>query len=217
MNKTVVALIIVIAVGLLAFSSLKNNGSGSDKKVKSGDTQKTTESKDVNTNQKATNKNEGEKMTYKFPGVLADEKIKNKKATIKTAKGDIVIELDAAQSPKTVSNFVYLSEAKYYNGLTFHRVEPGFVIQGGDPNGNGTGGPGYQFEDETVTGEYKAGTVAMANAGKNTNGSQFFICLDDLPTLPKSYTIFGQVVSDMDVVKSITIGDKMESVTIENK
>ena len=155
--------------------------------------------------------------TYKFPGILPDAQIKGKKAIVKTSKGTIEFTLDATQSPKTVSNFVYLAESKFYDGLKFHRVEPGFVIQGGDPNGNGTGGPGYKFEDEKVTSDYKAGTVAMANSGANTNGSQFFICLEDQPNLPKLYTIFGQVTVGMDVVKNIAVGDKIESITIENQ
>jgi len=155
--------------------------------------------------------------TYKNPGTLPDSEIKNKKAVIKTAKGDIEFELYADQAPKAVSNFVYLSKEKFYDGLTFHRVETGFVIQGGDPQGTGTGGPGYKFEDETVVGDYKEGSVAMANAGPNTNGSQFFICLADQPTLPKNYSLFGQVTKGMDVVKNIVVGDKMESVTIADK
>lgn len=154
--------------------------------------------------------------SLKFPGVLPDDKIKNKKAIVKTSKGTIEFELSSDKAPKTVSNFVYLAESKFYDGLTFHRVVPGFVIQGGDPNGTGAGGPGYQFEDEKVIGDYKAGSVAMANSGPNTNGSQFFICMEDQPTLPKQYNLFGQVVSGMDVVQKIQIGDKIESVTIEN-
>lgn len=111
----------------------------------------------------------------------------------------------------------------YYNGLTFHRVEPGFVIQGGDPNGNGTGGYsifGDTFEDELnpETDSYKAGyqegVVAMANRGPNTNGSQFFIMLADNTTLPKNYTIFGKVTKGIDVVKKITVGDKMTSLEV---
>jgi len=153
----------------------------------------------------------------KFPGVLPDEKIKNKKAIIKTAKGNIEFELYADKAPKTVSNFVYLAEKGFYNGLTFHRVEPAFVIQGGDPKGDGTGGPGYQFEDEKVFGDYKKGTVAMANSGPDTNGSQFFICLDDLPSLPKQYNLFGQVTKGLDVIAKIQVGDKIESITITEK
>ena len=135
---------------------------------------------------------------------------------IKTNQGTIEFTLYADKAPKSVSNFVYLAEAGFYNGLTWHRVVPGFVIQGGDPKGDGSGGPGYQFPDETVQGDYKAGTVAMANSGPNTNGSQFFICLDDQPSLPKQYNLFGQVTSGIDVVKKITAGDKIESIKIEN-
>lgn len=152
-----------------------------------------------------------------FPGVLPNDQIANKKAVIKTDKGTIEFELYASKAPKTVSNFVYLAEKGFYDGLIFHRVEPNFVIQGGDPSGNGTGGPGYQFPDEPVVGDYKAGTVAMANSGPNTNGSQFFICLADQPTLPKSYNLFGQVTAGMDVVAKIAVGDKMNSLTIADK
>jgi len=154
---------------------------------------------------------------YSFPGTLDSSKIDNKKAVITTNKGVIEFELLADAAPKAVSNFVYLTENNFYNGLTFHRVVPGFVIQGGDPNGTGTGGPGYKFEDEKVIGEYKAGSVAMANSGPDTNGSQFFICLEDLPTLPKSYSLFGQVTSGMDVVSKIAVGDKMTEVKITDK
>lgn len=152
-----------------------------------------------------------------FPGILSSEKITNKKAVITTSKGTIEIKLLSNQAPNTVSNFVYLTQKAFYNGLTFHRVEPGFVIQGGDPNGNGTGGPGYKFEDEKVIGEYKKGSVAMANSGSNTNGSQFFICLDNQPNLPKLYNLFGEVTKGMDVVEKIEKGDKMDKITIENE
>ncbi len=152
--------------------------------------------------------------TLAFPGVLPDEKIANKQVRIKTSKGDIVFEVLPKEGPKAASNFVYLTEKGFYNGLTFHRVEPGFVIQGGDPLGNGTGGPGYKFEDDKVSLPYDEGIVAMANAGPNTNGSQFFIMLADNP-LPPKYSIFGRVLSGMDVVKQIKIGDVMTSVTVE--
>jgi len=160
---------------------------------------------------------ENQMSNLSFPGILADEKIKNKKAIIKTSKGTIEFELLTDKAPKTVSNFVYLTENKFYNNLNFHRVVPGFVIQGGDPKGNGTGGPGYQFEDEPVQGDYKKGTVAMANSGPNTNGSQFFICLEDQTDLPKNYSLFGQVISGIDVVEKIQVGDKIEEIRIENK
>ena len=160
----------------------------------------------------------GEKMTdLKFPGVLTDSKIKNKVVVIETDKGTIKFDLYTDKAPRTVSNFIYLTELGFYNGLTFHRVEPGFVVQGGDPNGDGTGGPGYQFEDEEVQGDYLKGTVAMANSGPNTNGSQFFICLEDKPGLPKQYNLFGQVTEGIDAVLKITVGDKINKITIENK
>ena len=144
-------------------------------------------------------------------------------ATIHTAKGDIVMQLYPEDAPKTVVNFATLAKAGYYNGLTFHRVEPGFVIQGGDPNGNGTGGVsiyGPTFGDElnATTSSYKAGylegVVAMANRGPNTNGSQFFIMLADNTSLPHNYTIFGKVTQGMDVVKQIQVGDKMTSIDV---
>ena len=136
-------------------------------------------------------------------------------ATIATDRGDIVVALDPAKAPKTVNNFVFLARDGFYDGLTFHRVVDRFVIQGGDPEGSGRGGPGYQFEDEPVQGEYIAGAVAMANAGPNTNGSQFFICTeDDRHKLTKSYNLFGQVVKGMDVVTQIRQGDVMRSVSI---
>jgi peptidylprolyl isomerase/peptidyl-prolyl cis-trans isomerase B (cyclophilin B) len=153
---------------------------------------------------------------YTFPGKLSDDRIMNKQARVVTNKGTIVFTLDAKQSPLAVSSFVYLAEQGYFDGLTWHRVVDDFVIQGGDPTGTGTGGPGYQFPDEPVTGEYVEGTVAMANAGPNTNGSQFFICnADDTDKLAKSYSIFGNVTSGLDIVKQITQGDTMTKVTIE--
>lgn len=149
-----------------------------------------------------------------FPGVLPPAERVGKKIRIKTAKGDIVFEMFGEEAPLTVSNFVWLTKHNFYDGLNFHRREEGFVIQGGDPNGNGTGGPGWKFRDEPVTRDYNRGIVAMANSGPNTNGSQFFIMLADTP-LPKSYTIFGKVVSGLDVVDAIKVGDVMTKVTIE--
>jgi cyclophilin family peptidyl-prolyl cis-trans isomerase len=124
-------------------------------------------------------------------------------AVIETTLGSIEFELLDDVAPKTVENFVTLANKGFYSGVIFHRVVPGFVIQGGDPTGTGTGGPGYKFEDEPVTMGYARGTVAMANAGPNTNGSQFFVCLADLPQLPPNYTIFGQVVAGLSVVDAI--------------
>jgi cyclophilin family peptidyl-prolyl cis-trans isomerase len=137
------------------------------------------------------------------------------KATIDTDKGAIEIELSATGAPKAVANFIELANKGFYDGVVFHRLVPGFVIQAGDGEYGhidkldrgrlGTGGPGYKFADEPFEGDYLRGSVAMANAGSNTNGSQFFICLEDLSggKLPKKYTLFGQVTEGMDVVDVI--------------
>jgi len=163
------------------------------------------------------------------------------KATIETAKGQIVVELDEVGTPKAAGNFIKLARQGFYDGVIFHRVIPGFVVQGGDGEFGrldekgkvrnarrvGQGGPGYKFEDEPFTGEYDRGALAMANAGPNTNGSQFFICHQDLRgKLPKNYTRFGQVLTGMDVVDAIAAAPRnssdypdspvaMTSVTIE--
>jgi len=135
--------------------------------------------------------------------------------TIATDKGDIVMALDASLAPTTVNNFVVNARNGFYDGLTFHRVVPGFVIQGGDPEGTGRGGPGYKFADEPVRGEYTLGAVAMANAGPDTNGSQFFICIEDCrDKLQPLYNLFGHVTSGIEVAQSIAVGDKMTSVTV---
>jgi cyclophilin family peptidyl-prolyl cis-trans isomerase len=138
--------------------------------------------------------------------------------TIATDKGDIVMELDPELAPTTVNNFVALARRGYYDNVTFHRVVPDFVIQGGDPEGTGRGGPGYTFADEPVKGEYTHGAVAMANAGPNTNGSQFFICIDDCTRkLDKAYNLFGYVTSGLEVTDRIRQGDVMRSVTVVEK
>jgi cyclophilin family peptidyl-prolyl cis-trans isomerase len=155
-----------------------------------------------------------QRKQYSAPEQVIDPAAKYE-ATIATDKGDIVISLDPGRAPRTVNNFVFLAGEGFYDGLTFHRVVDDFVIQGGCPEGTGRGGPGYRFDDEPVQGEYIAGALAMANAGPNTNGSQFFICtVDDRHKLTKSYNLFGQVVKGMDVVTSIRQGDAMRSVTV---
>lgn len=138
--------------------------------------------------------------------------------TMVTNKGTITLCLDPGLAPNTVNNFVFLARNQFYNGLKFHRVVADFVIQGGDPTGTGSGGPGYKFNDEPVKGEYTAGAVAMANSGANTNGSQFFICtVDDTKKLAKSYNLFGYVATGMDVVLKIAQGDTMTSVTVQEQ
>ena len=133
-------------------------------------------------------------------------------AHIRTNKGDITLELFASEAPKTVNNFVFLAREGFYNGVSFHRVMKDFMIQTGDPRGNGSGGPGYRFADEPVSRSYSKGIVAMANAGPNTNGSQFFIVHGPQIPLPPSYTIFGQVTGGLDTVDEIAASQVQASV-----
>jgi cyclophilin family peptidyl-prolyl cis-trans isomerase len=137
----------------------------------------------------------------KKPKLAIDTK-KSYTALMKTTAGDIELELFADKTPITVNNFVTLSKKDFYNNVIFHRTIKGFMIQGGDPTGTGTGGPGYKFDDEKFDGEYTRGTLAMANAGPNTNGSQFFIMHKDNP-LPKNYVIFGKVIKGIETVDTI--------------
>jgi cyclophilin family peptidyl-prolyl cis-trans isomerase len=141
---------------------------------------------------------------WQQPHAMQIDPAKSYTATMVTSAGTIGIEFYPKDAPKTVNNFVSLAKAGYYDNTPFHRIIDGFVIQGGDPTGTGTGGPGYRFSDEPITKEYEKGTLAMANSGPNTNGSQFFICTADLKgKLGKNYTIFGKVVSGLDVVDAL--------------
>ncbi len=144
-------------------------------------------------------------------------------AEMLTSKGALTIALDAIGAPRTVNNFVFLARWHYYDGIVFHRIIPGFMCQGGDPEGSGRGGPGYRFEDELpMPGRYEIGSVAMANAGPNTNGSQFFIVSGpDGVGLPPQYSLFGKVVKGLDVIKAIeSVGSRSgapsEQVVIES-
>ena len=139
---------------------------------------------------------------YSSAPAMSIDPAKKYVATLRTEKGDIVIDLAAAATPITVNNFVFLAREKFYDGTPFHRTIPGFMIQGGDPQGTGSGGPGYRFADESFSGAYERGTVAMANAGPDTNGSQFFIMHADY-ALPKNYVIFGKVSRGLEVVDMI--------------
>lgn len=139
--------------------------------------------------------------------------------TIKTNKGDIQVEFFAKDAPLTVNNFVFLARDGFYDGVVFHRVIPGFVAQGGDPTGTGRGGPGYQFQDEVSpfkvpAHKHEAGVLSMANAGVNTNGSQFFIVYNPQPHLDGKHTVFGRVTAGMDVALALQPGDRMETVEI---
>jgi peptidylprolyl isomerase/peptidyl-prolyl cis-trans isomerase B (cyclophilin B) len=146
------------------------------------------------------------------------EESKQLQARIATKHGDIVFEFYPTYAPGTVAAFVKLARSGFYDRLTFHRVEPGFVIQGGCPQGDGMGGPGYTLKAEFNDKPHVLGTVAMARSSSpNSAGSQFYICLGDARFLDKQYTVFGQVTSGIDAVKAVRVGDKMEKVTIEAK
>ncbi len=158
------------------------------------------------------------KHSYSAPPAMTINTAHYFLVTMNTNKGTITLCLDPKLAPNTVNNFVFLARNQFYDGLKFHRVVANFVIQGGDPLGTGSGGPGYKFNDEPVRGEYTAGALAMANSGPNTNGSQFFICTtDQTGKLAKSYNLFGYVQTGMDVVLKIAQGDTMTSVTVQEQ
>ena len=160
---------------------------------------------------------------YDTPPPMTIDTAKKYTAVMKTDRGDITIELLTDVAPSTVNNFVFLAREGFFDGCTFHRVIPGFVAQGGDPTGTGRGGPGYRFKDELSPTPFVQGIVGMANAGPNTNGSQFYIMLGDAPHLTGRYTAFGQVTAGLDAVLALrprdperdpAPGDKILSVTI---
>jgi cyclophilin family peptidyl-prolyl cis-trans isomerase len=161
-------------------------------------------------------------MMYSAPPEMQIDPGETYVATISTEKGDIVVRLDAAAAPQTVNNFVFLAREGFYDGLTFHRVEPGFVIQGGDPLGSGRGGPGYTVPAEIGL-PHVEGAIAMARKGDPVNptrassGSQFYITLAPTPFLDGAYTVFGQVIEGMDVVKSIEVGDFIGAITVSEE
>ena len=154
---------------------------------------------------------------YSAPPPMSIDPAKTYTATLDTSKGKIVADLFAKDAPKTVNNFVFLAREKFYDGTTFHRVIENFMIQGGDPEGTGRGGPGYHFEDETKGNPHRhqVGSLSMANAGPNTNGSQFFITHVVTDWLDGKHTVFGQVREGQNVVNSIKQGDRLNSVTIQ--
>jgi peptidyl-prolyl cis-trans isomerase B (cyclophilin B) len=152
--------------------------------------------------------------SYNSPVPMVIDINKKYTAVIKTAKGDLTLELYPQDAPVTVNSFVSLARKGFYNGLTFHRIIPGFMAQGGDPTGTGSGGPGYKFQDEFSSRTHQAGSLSMANSGPNTNGSQFFICYAPQPHLNGKHTVFGQLTQGMDALKQLVNGDKMTEVII---
>ena len=165
--------------------------------------------------------------TYSAPPSMTIDTSKRYIATIETDKGDLVIELFAKDVPVTVNNFVFLAREGFYDGSTFHRVIPGFMVQGGDPTGTGMGNPGYKFADEFSQHQHVAGALSMANAGPNTNGCQFFITYAPQHALDGKHAVFGRLIEGMDVLKKLTprdpnqnpkfTGDKIIRITIEEK
>ena len=153
---------------------------------------------------------------WKTAPAMEIDPAKNYTASIETSKGTIVVDLHAKHAPKTVNNFVFLARQGFYDGLKFHRVISNFMVQGGDPTGTGSGGPGYKFEDETRSNPmtHETGVLSMANAGPNTNGSQFFITHSPQPHLNGKHTVFGKVREGQDVVNAIRQNDVMTKVTI---
>lgn len=234
-QKYVIILFVILAlggIGTAVFGSLKENissslvsisptpspsllfsGGGAQKDQQTQQMQNTSAEENIKNSPTLQQDNRKAKQYAQFPGALAESELKAKKAVIRTDKGNIEFEI-YPEATKAASNFVFLAKDGFYDNLIFHRVVPGFVIQGGDPLGNGTGDPGYKFPDEPVTKKYDRGIVAMANSGPNTNGSQFFIVLEDQPSLPPKYTIFGKVIAGLDVIDKIKVGDVMKKVSI---
>ncbi len=155
--------------------------------------------------------------TYSAPPPMTIDTSKQYTATIETGKGNIVLELFASDVPVTVNNFVFLAHEGFYDGTTFHRVIPGFMAQGGDPTGTGTGTPGYSFADEFTEHSHVAGALSMANSGPNTNGCQFFITYTPQHHLDGKHSVFGQLIEGMDVLEKIEQGDTIIRITIEER
>lgn len=197
----------ILPILVLALSGCGVTNNSSETSVPAGDTgislqdqisqAKASDNPDRSVSSDTTTNNQKSNM----PEMIIDQN-KTYTAIMHTTAGDITLELNAKATPITANNFVWLAKKGFYNGVIFHRVIKDFMIQGGDPTGTGSGGPGYQFDDEPFTGEYTKGTIAMANAGPNTNGSQFFIMHADYP-LPPNYVIFGKAISGLDTVDKI--------------
>ncbi len=153
---------------------------------------------------------------WKNPPEMVIDLKKKYRVQIETTRGSVEVELYPQYAPKTVNNFVFLAREGFYDGVTFHRVINNFVIQGGDPTGTGTGGPGYRFEDEVKNNplKHETGVLSMANSGPNTNGSQFFITHSPQPHLNGKHTVFGKVIKGMDVINAIRQGDSMTRLSV---
>lgn len=211
-KDTIPVLALVIIVFIVGFFFISSQTS----KARKAEVPNDASNNSINSTDKSMGKNTGsaKQENNGAPAMTIDENAKYT-AVLNTTEGTIKIQLNALQTPITVNNFVTLAEKGFYNGTIFHRVIDGFMIQGGDPEGTGAGGPGYRFDDEPFEGEYTRGTIAMANAGPDTNGSQFFIMHKDYP-LPPNYTIFGKVVEGIEVVDKIATAKTTMSMSGEN-
>lgn len=201
--RTMAIAVAVIIVVLAAFLMYRSKGPVSENVMGYNESEVLSQ-KDNNTVEPQADAMENTKKLNK-PEITIDVN-KSYKVALQTTAGEIIIALNSKDTPVTSNNFIYLANNNFYNDTIFHRVIKGFMIQGGDPTGTGTGSPGYKFDDEPFGGEYLRGAVAMANSGPNTNGSQFFIMHEDNP-LPKNYVIFGKVISGMEVVDKIATAE----------
>ena len=230
-RRTFIVTIVVVAVVALVAGVTGAFNSGGGKKVAStgsSTTVATVKGASISGDTPCPKADGSSPHTTKFakPPPMCINPSKTYTAVMKTSQGDLTITFDPKQAPNTVNNFVVLSRYHFSDGLTFHRIVPDFVIQGGDPQGNGQGGPGYNFADELPkAGQYKVGSLAMANSGPNTNGSQFFVITGQQGVqLPPQYSLFGQVTAGMDTVQKIAAlavpnapnGEPKEKVTIDS-
>lgn len=208
MKKYLPAVVVMILIigffGFIIYMDQKNSREIAQKMGQTPTTAPSADSAESSENTEQPMNTSGAKSLPK-PSVTID-KNKTYTAVLKTDKGDITIALTAKETPVTVNNFVYLARQKFYDNTIFHRTIKDFMIQGGDPTGTGAGGPGYRFDDEPFSGSYKRGTVAMANAGPNTNGSQFFI-MHAAQSLPPNYVIFGNVTDGLQVLDAIATAE----------
>lgn len=200
-------LVVLIILGFFGFIIYKDQQTATDQYKQSA--AQTTAKTDPAPSPDPSENNNDSMKNVKEPAMTIDES-KTYTAILHTDKGDVTIALNAKQTPVTVNNFVYLAKQKFYENTIFHRVIKGFMIQGGDPTGTGAGGPGYRFDDEPFEGSYDRGTVAMANAGPDTNGSQFFI-MHAKQDLPPNYTIFGKVTEGLETVDAIATAEVTQS------
>lgn len=213
-KDTIIFLLASLVLGAILIISLNKMRKNSDNLEKNTEISELEELKQTESDSlEELVESENQEQEYAMPATLSANQALSKPAmtldlnktylvTLDTNQGSIVIQLDTKNTPITSNNFAYLAEKGFYNNTIFHRVIDGFMIQGGDPRGDGTGSPGYRFDDEDFAGEYTRGTVAMANSGPDTNGSQFFIMHQDY-ALPKNYVIFGQVIEGMETVDAI--------------